>query len=192
MTDMATGCDMTGSMRLWGNPRWQRDIRRRRRFSHIHIYIYNKATLHLSRLVTGSIYRGCINFFFFLFFFRILFSAMYISYIHRLEAGMPLTSNEYSTTWWIWVIFKPSFTYHFSKGEITAITIHTSNQTCSFLVHDPLFCCIGFHVVTNVVGYVDVLKTGVISANLDFKSSGTWRSTSKAPITKQLLVHDGL
>ena len=34
-----------------------------------------------------------------------------------------------------------------------------SNQTCSFLVHDPLFFCIGFHVVTNVVfGYVDVFK----------------------------------
>jgi hypothetical protein len=34
-----------------------------------------------------------------------------------------------------------------------------SNQTCSFLVHDPLFFCIGFHVVTNVVsGYLDVSK----------------------------------
>jgi hypothetical protein len=29
--------------------------------SHINIYIYSKATLHLSRFVTGSIYRGCIN-----------------------------------------------------------------------------------------------------------------------------------
>jgi len=41
--------------------------------SHIDIYIYSKATLHLSRLVTGSIDRGCINLFFSFFFLFFLF-----------------------------------------------------------------------------------------------------------------------
>ena len=70
-------------------------------------------------------------------------------------------------------------------------SIHTSNQTPSFLVHDPLFFYICFHVVTNVVcGYLDVFKDwGHLSklglqiirdVNIDFQS------------TKKLLVHDGL
>jgi hypothetical protein len=55
-------------------------------FTYFQIYIYSKATLHLSRLVTGSIDRGCINLFF------ISLSDIFPpNYIHRLY--IQCTSN---------------------------------------------------------------------------------------------------
>jgi hypothetical protein len=58
--------------------------------SHINIYTYSKATLHLSRLVTGSIDRGCI-FPFFLSVFLIFPPppTIYIGYIY----SVPQISN---------------------------------------------------------------------------------------------------
>ena len=78
-------------------------------------------------------------------------------------------------------------TYHFSKGEINnhyLFSIHTSNQTCFFLVHDPLFFCICFHVVS---GYVDVFYRPEASQQTACHKTSHW-STNERPISYPVSV----